>query len=459
MASRRLRFLAIAIAAVALAGCSGLRSLPSGTPADLRPAGANPSSPIAHVVIVIQENRSFNDFFATFPGADGTTTGKVAKDPLCGINRSGTIALTAADLFVSGDPGHRYETYVASRDGGKMDGFDRVSFLGRRGLECTFPYQYTKPRQIKPYWELARQYVLAEHMFTTQGSNSFTAHQDLIAGGTRISARKALIDTPSCGPGTCVWGCDAPPGTTTSLISRDDVYEQGTGPFPCLSYATLRDLLDAKGVSWKYYVPPMKEQMGRQMSAFDAIRAVRYGPEWLTNVSTPQTNIFKDIAKSRLAAVSWLVPDAADSDHPGNESDTGPSWVADVVNAIGESREWKSTAIVILWDDWGGFYDNLDPPQYEYGGLGFRVPAIIVSPYAKRGYIAKTQYEFGSILKYIENNWHLGRLGTSDERATSIIDCFDYSQKPRTFKRIPVKYPEPYFLNRPPSYLPVDTDM
>ena len=447
------------MAVAVFAGCGGSSSSPSGMLPNLSSLRANRSSPIAHVVIVIQENRSFNDFFAAFPGADGTTTGKAEREPLCGVDKSGTIALKSVNLFVPSDLIHNFAAYQTSRNGGKMDGFDRSrNYSGK--LECLFPYQYTTPSQIKPYWDLAKQYVLAEHMFQTQGSQSFTAHQDLIAGATVVSPGEALVDVPTCDTLTCTWGCDAPPGTRTSLVSRDDVYRQGAGPFPCLKYATLRDLLDAKGVSWKYYVPPMGDTDGRLLSAFDAIRAVRYGPEWKTNVATPQTKIFKDVAKDRLPAVSWLIPDAADSDHPGDGStDTGPSWVADVVNAIGESPEWKSTAIVILWDDWGGFYDNLNPRQYGYGSLGFRVPAIIVSPYAKRGYIAKTDYEFGSVLKYIENNWDLGRLGTTDVRATSIIDCFDYSQKPRKFTRIAVKYPESYFLTRPPSYRPVDTDM
>jgi phospholipase C len=460
MVSRRVFSLVLTLAVIAFSGCGGVRSLPSAGPASLPQVRADAASPIQHVVIVIQENRSFNDFFATFPGADGTTTGKVAEDPQCGINKGETLALTPSDLLVKRDLGHRYSTYVTSRDHGKMDGFDRALFVGQNGFECTYPYQYTKPAQIKPYWDLAEQYVLAEHMFQTEGSDSFTAHQDLIAGGTQIKPNEALVDIPTCGARTCTWGCDAPPGTRTSLISERDVFRQGAGPFPCLSYATLRDLLDAKGVSWKYYVPPMGAGMGRLMTAFDAIKAVRYGPEWHTNISRPQTKIFNDITNDELPAVSWLVPDALDSDHPGDgATDTGPSWVAAVVNAIGKSREWKSTAIIILWDDWGGFYDNMNPRQYGFGSLGFRVPAIIVSPYAKRGYIAKTDYEFGSILKYIENNWHLGRLGTTDVRATSIIDCFDYSQKPRAFKHIAVKYPESYFLTRPPSYRPVDTDM
>jgi phospholipase C len=133
--------------------------------------------------------------------------------------------------------------------------------------------------------------------------------------------------------------------------------------------------------------------------------------------------------------------------------------VASVVNAIGESSYWESTAIVVVWDDWGGLYDNLNPPQVGYGGLGFRVPALVVSPYAKPGYISQTQYEFGSILRYIEENWNLGSLGSSDKRATSIIDCFDYSQAPIPFQPIPSKMSKLYFLHRAPSYVPVDTDM
>ncbi len=152
------------------------------------------------------------------------------------------------------------------------------------------------------------------------------------------------------------------------------------------------------------------------------------------------------------------MPDEADSDHPGDPTDTGPSWVASVVNAIGESPYWNSTAIVIVWDDWGGLYDNLNPQQLGYGGLGFRVPALIVSAYAKQGYISQTQYEFGSILKYIEKNWNLPSLGTSDQRANSIIDAFDYSQSPRQFVSIPSSLSKSYFLHKKPSFRPPDTD-
>lgn len=457
----------LACALVALtAGCGRSAAIPNAR-IDPDGAGGAARTPIRHIVLVIQENRTFNDFFATYQGADGTTTGEVAPNPQCGIRAKKTIGLKASDLVTTlhGKPqdlDHTYRGYEAARDAGAMDGFDKVAF-GDGPAECTYPYQYTKPSQIKPYWDMAAQYTLAEHMFTTQGSSSFTAHQDLIAGDTVIKPNEALVDLPSCSGSKCIWGCDAPtkPMTHTSLITRGDIFEPGQGPFPCLGYPTLRDLLDAKGVSWRYYVPPMCcAPFGKLMSAFDAIKAVRYGTEWTDgHISSPQTNIFDDITNHRLAAVSWLIPDENDSDHPGTTSDTGPSWVASVVNAVGESSYWKSTAIVILWDDWGGLYDNKNPPQLGYGGLGFRVPAIVVSPYAKPGRVSSTQYEFGSVLKYVENNWNLGSLKRTDARAASIADCFNYSQKPIAFTPISAKYSRSYFLHRKPSTLPVDTDL
>jgi phospholipase C len=457
-----------------ISGCAGTSPSIYGAPQSLvqantavQPARRRARSPIKHVVIMIQENRTFNDFFATFPGADGSTTGVMAQSPGCGVPARATVSLTESNLVTPHDMNHQYPAYKIARNGGQMDGFDKVRFVNGQP-ECAFPYQYTNPAQIQPYWELARQYVLAEHMFTTQGSSSFTAHQDLIAGATIVAQNKAMVDLPTCSGLKCVWGCDAPksPPTRTSLITQNDQYLLDQGPFPCSNrfksaYPTLRDLLDAKSISWKYYVPPMNTNFGKLMSAFDVVAAVRYGPEWTTNVVTPQTQIFNDISNHSLPAVSWVIPDEPDSDHPGEKVDNGPEWVASVVNAIGGSRYWKSTAIIIVWDDWGGLFDNLVPPVkgYGYGGLGFRVPAIIVSPYAKAGYISPTQYEFASILKYIEKNWKLGSLGTSDVRANSLIDSFNYLQTPIPFTAIPSSLSKSYFIHRKPSYLPVDTDL
>ncbi|HLY03871.1 MAG TPA: alkaline phosphatase family protein [Candidatus Cybelea sp.] len=446
------------VASVAVSGCGGTSGSLLKNGRSGQPASQSSPSPIQHVVIVVQENRTFNDFFATFPGADGTTTGRIAKDAACGIPKPETIPLTKAPLITNRDFVHIYKGFETARNHGKDDGFDRAS--GQGGPECTAPYQYTDPLQIQPYWDMAEQYTLAEHMFTTQGDSSFTAHQDLIAGGTLLpSSNKALVNFPSCG-GNCFWGCDAQPSTTkTSLITLDNKWIPyiNKGPFPCMTYETIATLLDNQGISWRYYVPPASKNFGKILSAFDAIHDVRYGPDW-KNVVSPETQVLSDAAHGQLASVSWVIPDGPDSDHPGKGTDRGPSWVASVVNAIGESTYWNSTAIIIIWDDWGGLYDNLDPPQMGYGGLGFRVPAIIVSPYARAGYISTTQYEFGSILKFVEDNWNLGSLGTSDARAASIIDCFDYYQAPIQFKPIVSQYDQAYFLHKQPSYAPPDSD-
>jgi phospholipase C len=231
-----------------------------------------------------------------------------------------------------------------------------------------------------------------------------------------------------------------------------------------MTYSTMRDLLDAASVRWKYYSPREPGGTGSLWNAFDTIKAVREGPEWTTNIALPK-QFFNDVSGGTLPSVSWVVPDAVNSDHPGNGSDTGPSWVASIVNAVGESSYWDSTAIVVVWDDWGGFYDNEPPPFLDkWGGLGFREPMLLVSAYARMGtasqggYISHTQYEFGSILKFVENNFGLGSLGTTDVRANSIADCFDFLQKPRAFKRIPAQYSRRYFEAQPPSYEPVDQE-
>lgn len=448
-------------AAFCLASCTGGQSGGAGlVPAHSTPPTHKKSSSdfIQHVVVVIQENRSFDDLFATYPGADGATQG-LMETP------SGDVYVPLKETKLSQfcDPGHGYKGFLKSYDGGKMDGFALEN--GKCSGNHTFPYQYVDPEQIAPYWTLAQQYVLADQMFQTQGSGSFTAHQDLIAGGTILNPAKtkSLVDYPSSTP----WGCDGPPGVKTDLLEYINSalhYKHDQGPFPCLGYATLRDLLDAKSVSWTYYSPPVKGNSGAVWNAFEAIKAVRYSSEWGTNVTDSNTQIFSDIKSGKLAAVSWVVPDKTNSDHPDSGSDTGPSWVASIVNAIGESSYWNSSAVVIVWDDWGGFYDNAKPPFFDHwGGLGFRVPMLVVSPYAKSGnssqsYISHTQYEFGSILRFIEDTFELGSLGTTDARAKSISDCFDFSQSPRKFSQIPSSFSRSFFEHQRPSYQPVDSE-
>jgi phospholipase C len=451
---------AVASAAVVFAaGCAGSASdtargisfLPgSGLPGSARQTSGS-SGQIQHVVIMIQENRSFDDFFATFPGATGATQG-LMKLP------SGDVYVPLKKAGLDSDSlGHQHFSFLKEYDNGKMDGFNLVERAISRGNKVpagTYAYRYVAPWHIKPYWFIAQNYVLGDHMFTTQGSSSFTAHQDLIAGGTPVNGDN-VIDFPN--PAT--WGCNGKPGTTTNLITPSGNYLRGKGPFPCFSYETMRDLLDGAGLSWLYFTNPANSSY---WNAFDAISAVREGPEWTTNIVVPETQIFNTISYGQLPAVTWVIPDAQTSDHPGDHVDKGPEWVASVVNAIGESQYWPSTVVIIVWDEWGGEYDNVPPPQLDGQGLGPRVPLLIVSAYDREttgsqpGYISHTQYEDGSILKFIEENWGLPSLGTSDLRANSIGDSFDFTQAPRAFIPIPASYSIDYFKHYKASSAPID---
>jgi phospholipase C len=428
--------------AVFMSGCAG--GFSPVQPGTQSPAAeeftATTGTPIKHVVILIQENRSFDNFFATFPGATGTRSGLASSGQ--------HVRLTQQNLVDPHDVPHGYNSFLTDYDRGKLDGFDKVATAV--GLSAMQPYQYVDPKQISVYWTLAKRYVLADHMFMTQGSNSFTAHQDLIAGGTRINTNYSIVDTPNSMP----WGCDAPSGTTTSLVNISGQPYWNAGPFPCFSYPTLADLLNRKKVSWRYY----STFAINDWNAFEAIRAIRYSQQWSTNISAPQNKILTDIENGTLASVSWAAPSADFSDHPGEPHDYGPDWIGSIVNAIGKSKYWSSTAIFIVWDDWGGFYDHVLPPRLAFGGLGFRVPAIIVSPYARPSYVAHQQYEFASILRFIEDNWRLGRLGSTDLRAHTIGSVFDFKQKPRRFVRVRVAHSKEFFMSLPPSTRPLDSE-
>ncbi len=460
---------------VAAAGCSSSSSVANGVqralPA-LRPASGNPVSKyISHVVVIIQENRSFENFFAGYPGANAPTFGCVGKGslrprairPIAPPFTSSTSCPPGdtqvplhAITFDGPDLRHDWDSSMVSWNGGKMDGF--YQFGSKHGQYQA--YAFVKQSLIQPYWTMAQQYVLADAMFPTEFGGSFTGHLTLVAGTDNIKKNpsEAEVDFPSLPPDDC----DAPPGTRTSYLTANRVEHRFKGPFPCFTqFNTMAQVLDKGGVSWKYYATKL---VGAGMwSAFEGIKYVRDGPDWNTNIIVPQTKILTDPGNGQLASVTWVTPSKPDSDHPGAHSALGPSWVASVVNAVGESPYWDSTAIVVVWDDWGGWYDNAPPSQPDYRGLGIRVPCLIISPYAKQGYVSSTQYEYGSILKFIEEAFNLPYIGSkadgyTDERATSIEDGFDFTQQPRSFSPIPQRYPMSHFLHEPPSNEPVDTE-
>ncbi|MBV8371723.1 MAG: hypothetical protein JOY69_00555 [Candidatus Eremiobacteraeota bacterium] len=430
----------------AIAACSSrtLSTLPS-------PSSSGAQPHLQHVVIVIQENRSFDNLFSGFPGADAPTFG------YAGARK---IALHERRLEDPGNIENNWRDAIGSWNHGKMNGFEVEHFYGG---PRDYAYARVPRGETAPYWTMARQYVLADRMFPTEFGPSFTAHLSLIAANTLIAPTPiAEVDAPSNTP----WGCDAPASTRSFTLDAKRV-ERFNGPYPCFAnFRTIADRLDAAHITWRYYAPTLRHIGGEVWSEFESIRNIRYGPDW-ANVISPQTQILRDARNGSLASVSWVVPDWQDSDHTGSGGDGGPSWVASIVNAIGTSPYWQSTAIVVLWDDWGGWYDNVAPPQKDFRGLGIRVPCIIVSPYARiapgksAGYVSHTQYEFGSVAKFVEEVFGLGpigppALGFTDSRAASLMDTFNFAQRARTFSPIPALYPASHFLNERPSFIPPD---
>ncbi len=465
-----------------LAACSGgATSSSMGARSGVIPATSGSGSPIKHIVLIIQENRTFNNLFAIFPGATGATVG---EEKVNGVDVP--IYLTETALADKKNLRHSYGGFLTAYDSGKMDGFNLVSSPGNGKPEKSEAYEYVNPSDIGPYWSMAESYSLANAMFATQGSESFVAHQDFIRGGTAINSTESMIDNlPYTNQ---AWGCDSPPGSKTAIITTSLQLKPRSGPFPCTNhfasnganYTTLRDLFDGTSppISWKYYAPKLGDP-GGIWSAFDVIYPVRHGAEWKANVISPQTTILTDITSGKLAQMSWVVPDGTDSDHPGNASDTGPSWVASIVNEIGESQYWDSTAIIAVWDDWGGFYDPVVPTctsgsqcRDNQGGPGLRVPLLVVSPYStvglgsNGGYVSNKVYSFGSIIRFVEDTFGLGRLGTTDATTNSLGpeygsqggDMLNFTQSPRQFQSIGTKYSRSFFLHRKPSSIPPDSE-
>jgi phospholipase C len=436
-----------------ITGCSGsVGSVPA-------PGPSAPSSKvIQHVLILVQENRSFENIFAGFPGANAPMQGLCKpvppKTPWCKVAREvplKPVALESNHLPGGMDICHSHQCFNLECDIDaskicKMDGFNLIDFGEVQGGEPAklYPYAYVERTESKPYWDLAKQYALADDMYSTDTASSFIAHQELIAGTVRLNDEESLTDQPDDTP----WGCDAPPGTQVPILLKDGTEIMPPNkrtPFPCFTeYETMADLFSVAHTSWKYYVYPMfgtgADFSGDVWNAYDAIKKVRYDPSEWSHMSMPTTTLFTDLKKGTLPQVSWVIPTLCDSDHPGSGANRGPRWITQVVNAIGTSQYWKSTAIILLWDDWGGWYDNSPPPQINYTSLGMRVPMIVISPYAKPHSISHTEYNIGSILKFIEETFGLGSLGTTDATANSISDLFNFSQTPLKFTPSPLPH-------------------
>jgi phospholipase C len=429
---------------------------------------APPPAPavIKHVVVIFQENRTpdnlFQDPVLISRGADILSSGKNSLGQ--------SIPLSPIDLGTSGskpqtyDLSHTHPSFVAMYDGGKMDGANLIPCTPSvPTAKCpTDPqFMYVMPSDVQPYFALAEQYTFGDRMFQSNEGPSFPAHQFIISGTSAPTATSNLFAAENPKILTDAAGCIAPAANLVYLIDPTGSETNQAPIYPCFDHPTLTDLLDSKGVSWRYYAP----SAGSIWTGPDAIQHICQqqtingtptctGTEWTNNVIIPETQVLQDISSGSLAQVSWIIPNGTSSDHSDISDGSGPSWVASIVNAIGNSQYWADTAIVITWDDWGGWYDHVAPKVIDDGVswgsgylYGFRVPLIVVSPYAKAGYISHTTHDFGSILNLIETTFDLPSLGYADASADDLSDCFDLTQPPTTFKVIPAEIGAAHFLN------------
>jgi len=394
------------------------------------------SGKIQHVVIIVQENRSFDNMFQGYPGADTVSSGENSLGQ--------TIKLVPIPLERQYIIDHSFAAHEAAYDNGKMDGFDLEESSGGP----TNPeYVYVPHSESKPYFDIAHEFVLGDRMFTSHVDESFVSHQYIIAG----QAHRA-VDLPGW-----PWGCGGGKFDTVETLTNKRTY--GKSESACFDYQTLGDELDGKGLTWRFYTSQIGGGDGEEWSGYQAVRHIRYGPDWAKDIISPQSQFLTDVPAGTLSTVTWVTPTYPDSDHVNTGGNGGPDWVASLVNTVGESKFWDSTAIFVMWDEWGGLYDHVPPPTVDYDGLGMRVGLLVVSPYAKKNYVSHVQYEHGSILRFVEDQFGLGQLAASDTRANDpATDCFDFTKPARKFVPIKTALSAQYFIHQPPDNRPPDDE-
>jgi phospholipase C len=387
---------------------------------------------IQHVIILMQENRSFDHYFGTYPGADGI--------PM--VNGVPTVSvydpLTQQYQMPYHDPGirniggpHTYPNAITDYDGGKMDGFLRafradVNYAGKTPDVMS----YHDRREIPNYWAYADNFVLQDHMFSPALSWSLPVHQYMVSAWSATSLN---------------------PNDPMSSVTNLSPPLPPTSPTPTYAWTDLTYLLHKNNISWAYYSEQgnniLDPEDGTTPSIWNPLPYYTdvYGDQELGNIQDA-SRFFDAAAAGTLPAVSWVVPNAVDSEHPASLINDGQAWVTSVVNAVMQSPNWMSTAIFLTWDDWGGFYDHVPPTQVDGSGYGLRVPGLVISPWAKHGYIDHQTLSFDAYLKFIEDDFLGGQRldpatdGRPDPRPTvrenapqlgNLINDFDFTQTPQ----------------------------
>jgi phospholipase C len=441
-----------------LVGCANFKpvsTIPTNEPQDLIIARTK----IKHIVIIMQENRSFDHYFGTFPGADGIPMQNGVPTVCVNDPRTNQCVLPyhdASDINAGGP--HAQTNAITDIDGGKMDGFI-VSFR-KAQRTCKQPdipgcvagstpdvMGWHDAREIPNYWSYAENFVLQDHMFEPNASWSLPAHLFMVSGW---SARCSIPNDPM----SCVNATNGPSGLNVSK----NVY----------AWTDLTYLLHKANVSWAYYLSegtepdceneamlcqprPQNRNVPGIWNPLPAFDTVKINGE-LTNIQTID-KFFTAAQDDTLPAVSWIVPENNVSEHPPAKVSNGQAYVTSLINAIMQGPNWSSTVILLAWDDWGGFYDHVVPPVVDQNGYGLRVPALLISPFARKGFIDHQTLSFDAYLKFIEDIFLDGQRidpktdGRPDPRPTvredapqlgNLLNDFDFSQPPLPAVVLPV---------------------
>jgi phospholipase C len=454
-------------------------------------------SSFQHVIVIIQENRTPDNLFqglCTSPFGSSTSCSTSPTSTQYNIQTSkwldntsstGTTNPTIVQLDNKFDPAHTHPAFTTMCDVNtttgicRMDGAAGESCTGTCGTRPQFKYVQNKNSNLNPYLTLVTSYGWGNYMFQTNQGGTFPSHQFLFGGTSAPSAADDVIGTfaaENLAPDTTmIAGCIAIAGTTVKLITT---LNEKTTIYPCFDHQTMADLLDTGGISWKYYTPGL----GSIVTAPNAIQHICLpnqptggqctGSDFTRDVILKPQTVLTDIGSCKLAQVTWVTPGGQNSDHPNSNTGGGPSWVASIVNAIGTNPKcsnnevyWNNTAILIIWDDWGGWYDH-EPPTILSGAegdfqYGFRVPFIVVSAYTSAAYVDNNRMDFGSILRFIEHNFGIveGSLNFADARSSNnLSEFFNLSQVPRVFQTIPAPLNAQYFIKDKTPLTDPDTD-
>jgi phospholipase C len=381
------------------------------------------TTPIKHVVVIVKENHTFDNYFGSFPGAEGTQTA-VYSD-------GGTFTPPHATDSVR-DMCHLHECALQDWNDGGMNGWDLVDGSSLDGDNQAYAqYQET---DIPNYWTYAKTFTLGDHFFADVLGPSFPGHMMFLAAQAHWAT-----DDPPTSVAAPFWGCDEPDATTVPVLSGGTCTQASV--FPCFNIPSVPDILPA-GVDWKFYGSNFYV-LPEIWSMFDGISEIRNGPSWSTNVVNV-SQFDADVANNALPAVTWLVDQDLADEHPGvGGVCVGENWTVDRINGIMKnSALWESTAILFTMDDFGGWYDHVKPPraygcdaQHPYG-LGFRLPLLIISPYAKPGFVFREPSEQASIPRFIERIFGATKTlsdldpAAQDGQANDLMDAFDFTQSP-----------------------------